>query len=47
MLLNHLKKDGKEIINITEEQMHHFAGNMLQVSGANEQRYYGNEFRCL
>ena len=35
----HLKKDGKEIIVITEEQMHHFAGNMLQVYGANEERF--------
>ena len=35
----HLKKDGKEIIEITEEQMHHFAGNMLQVYGANEERF--------
>ena len=38
-VLNHLKKDGKEIITITEEQMHHFAGNMLQVADSNEQRY--------
>ena len=37
-VVRHLKKDGKEIIEITEEQMHHFAGNMLQVIGANEQR---------
>ena len=35
----HLKRDGKEIIPITEEQMHHFAGNMLQVIGANDQRF--------
>lgn len=35
----HLKKDGKEIIPITELQMHHFAGNMLQVIGANDQRF--------
>ena len=35
----HLKKDGKEIIVITEDQMHHFAGNMLQVYGANEERF--------
>ncbi len=34
----HLKRDGKEIIEITEEQMHHFAGNMLQVIGENEER---------
>ena len=38
-VLDHLKKDGKEIITITEQQMHHFAGNMLQVLGGNDQRY--------
>jgi len=38
-VINHLKQDGKEIISITEEQMHHFAGNMLQVAGASDQRY--------
>jgi hypothetical protein len=32
-LLKHLKDDGKEVIAITEEQMHEFAGNMLQVQG--------------
>ena len=37
-VVGHLKKDGKEIIEITEEQMHHFAGNMLEVIGANDQR---------
>ena len=37
-VVQHLKNDGKEIIEITEEQMHHFAGNMLQVIGANDQR---------
>lgn len=35
----HLKKDAKEVISITEEQMHSFAGNMLQVIGANDKRY--------
>ncbi|MGB7394326.1 MAG: arginine deiminase-related protein [Pricia sp.] len=30
-VVGHLKHDGKEIIPISEEQMHHFAGNMLQV----------------
>ncbi|AZQ58951.1 amidinotransferase [Maribacter sp. MJ134] len=35
----HLKKDNKEIIRITEEQMHHFAGNMLQVIGVDEKRF--------
>ncbi|RKN79669.1 citrulline utilization hydrolase CtlX [Ulvibacterium marinum] len=38
-VVEHLKKDGKEIIPITELQMHHFAGNMLQVIGANDQRF--------
>jgi len=30
-VLTSLKETGKEIIDITESQMHHFAGNMLQV----------------
>ncbi|MBT8323781.1 MAG: amidinotransferase [Winogradskyella sp.] len=34
-----LKDDGKEIIAITEEQMHSFAGNMLQLKGKNDQLY--------
>lgn len=38
-VVDHLKKDGKEIIAITEAQMHSFAGNMLQVRGADEKRY--------
>lgn len=38
-VVDHLKMDGREIIAITEQQMCHFAGNMLQVIGANEQRY--------
>ncbi|MDB4270819.1 arginine deiminase-related protein [bacterium] len=38
-VVDHLKQDGKEIISITEEQMHHFAGNMLQVAGASDERY--------
>lgn len=35
----HLKEDGKEIIEITEAQMHQFAGNMLQVAGSGEKTY--------
>jgi len=31
-VLQHLKEDGKEIITITEEQVNHFAGNMLEVA---------------
>lgn len=38
-VIAHLNKDGKEIIAITEAQMHCFAGNMLQVIGADEQRF--------
>lgn len=38
-VLDHLKKDGKEVIAITEQQMHHFAGNMLQVLGSDDKRY--------
>lgn len=38
-VVKHLKQDGKEIITITEEQMHEFAGNMLQVKGAEEKKY--------
>ncbi len=34
---DHLKQDGKQIIAITEQQMHHFAGNMLQVLGADNE----------
>lgn len=32
-VVKHLKESKKEIIPITEEQMHQFAGNMLQVQG--------------
>lgn len=32
-VLDHLRKDGKEVIAISEAQMHQFAGNMLQVQG--------------
>lgn len=35
-VVQHLKKDGKEIIAITEGQMHHFAGNMLQLQGTDK-----------
>ena len=38
-VVKHLKSDGKEVIAITEAQMHQFAGNMLQVRGANNQQY--------
>lgn len=38
-VVDHLRLDGKEIIVITEEQMHHFAGNMLQVLGKDNRRF--------
>ncbi|AUS04620.1 citrulline utilization hydrolase CtlX [Pseudotamlana carrageenivorans] len=38
-LVKHLKDDGKEIIDITEDQVINFAGNMLQVKGANDTSY--------
>lgn len=38
-VLKHLKEDGKEVINITEEQVNNFAGNMLQVIGHNDERF--------
>ena len=38
-VVKHLKMDEKEIISITEEQMHEFAGNMLQVQGAEGKKY--------
>lgn len=39
MVLENLKSDGKELIFITEDQVNNFAGNMLQVRGANDKRY--------
>ena len=38
-VVKHLKQDGKEIVSITEKQMHQFAGNMLQLQGENKQLY--------
>jgi|TARA_B110000977_G_scaffold171523_1_gene223183 hypothetical protein len=38
-VLNRLKENGKEVIAISEAQMHSFAGNMLQVLGSNETPY--------
>ena len=39
MVLDNLKNDNKEIILITEDQVNNFAGNMLEVRGANDKRY--------
>ncbi|WP_149304060.1 citrulline utilization hydrolase CtlX [Pareuzebyella sediminis] len=38
-VIDHLKKSGKEILSISEAQMHHFAGNMLQVLGFGDKKY--------
>ena len=38
-VVKHLKADGKEVIAISESQMHQFAGNMLQLRGKDNQRY--------
>lgn len=49
-VLKHLKEDKKQIIEITEEQVNHFAGNMLQVKGANDERFLvmsQSAFECL
>ncbi|WP_310557781.1 citrulline utilization hydrolase CtlX [Flavobacterium sp.] len=39
MVLDSLKGDEKEIILITEDQVNSFAGNMLEVIGADDRRY--------
>ena len=38
-LLKHFKEDGKKVIEISEEQMHNFAGNMLQVKGSKNEAF--------
>ena len=38
-VIDHLTGDGKEIVEISEDQMHQFAGNMLQLVGKDDQRY--------
>jgi len=38
-IVKNLKEDGKQVIGITEAQVHNFAGNMLQVRGANDERF--------
>lgn len=39
MVLENLRQDGKEVILLTEAQLNHFAGNMLQVNGAGGKSY--------
>lgn len=38
-VIAHLKADGKDIIALTEEQISHFAGNMIQLLGRDNKRY--------
>ena len=38
-VLKHLKKDGKKVIEISEDQVQNFAGNMLQVRGTNDELF--------
>ena len=38
-LVKHFKNDGKKVIDITEDQVVHFAGNMLQVRNKDEERF--------
>lgn len=38
-VIKHLKEDGKEIIEITEDQVVHFAGNMLELKGTSDTPY--------
>jgi len=38
-LLKHLHEDGKKVIEISEDQVNKFAGNMLQLKGTNGQSY--------
>lgn len=38
-VIKHLKENGKEIIDITEQQVNAFAGNMLQVRGKDNVRF--------
>ena len=38
-VIKHLKENNKEIIDITEKQVHNFAGNMLQVKGKNDELF--------
>ena len=38
-LINHLQDDGKKVIEISENQVNHFAGNMLQLKGVEKASY--------
>ena len=38
-LIKHLQDDGKKVIEISEEQVNSFAGNMLQLKGSEDASY--------
>jgi hypothetical protein len=38
-VVKQLKEDGKQVIDITEDQVNNFAGNMLQVKGKNDELF--------
>ncbi len=49
-VLKRLKNSGKEVILITEDQVNNFAGNMLQVRGANDELFLimsNAAYQCL
>ncbi len=49
-LLKHFKEDGKKVIDITEDQVNNFAGNMLQISGKDNEKFLimsKAAFNCL
>ena len=45
-VVQHLKDSGKEIIAISEEQLQHFAGNMLELTGDSVKKVLGDEPGC-
>ncbi|MHC5202813.1 citrulline utilization hydrolase CtlX [Myroides sp. LJL119] len=50
IVLNHLKRSGKEVITISEQQLNFFAGNMLEVLGSQDKKYLvmsSQAFNCL
>ena len=46
-VVKHLRESGKEVIDITEQQVNAFAGNMLQVIGKKQPTFFSNEFSGL
>ena len=50
IVISSLKKTNKEIIEISEKQCNSFAGNMLQVSNTNDQKFLvmsSSAYNCL